>query len=158
MTTTEIKGYLNIETQAEFLSHDRIDDPIPNILSSYAGQGWYAITHSIPDGELVKISAERDQQKVEAKFNVLKNTPHGNNGVYEIRGGLFTGSGKFVNVSKKDRGDLSFQAKDNDKFAHFFVCHSEKKGCGALLRWRIVLQDFQTVEKPIEEIFELDED
>jgi hypothetical protein len=145
MNTNEIKGYLNIETQADFLSHDGTDflDPIPNILSSFAGQGWYAITHLIPDGELVKISAERDQIIVEAKFNVLKNTPHGNNGEYEIRGGLFTGIGTFVNVSKKDRVDLSFQAKDNDKFSNFFVCHSQKNGCGSLLRWRIALQDFQ---------------
>lgn len=151
MNTNEIKGYLNIEPQAEFQNGGRIEDfldPVPDVLSSFAGQGWFEITHSIPDGEFVKISAERNSIKIEAKFNILKNVPRGDNGAYEIRNGLFAGNGIFRNISPKDRGDINFQAKDNGNFAHFFICHSVKSGSSSLLRWRVALREFPTSTLP----------
>ena len=145
---SEIKGYLFIQSVKSFQQNERKDsfdeffEP-STAQASYAGKGWYKITHLIPDGEFVKIAAERDAIRVDAKFNTVKNVPHGDNGSYEINGGSLASKGTFLNVSRKQRNDLNFLASDNADFARFFLCHSHSLKNGVpFLRWRIVLRDF----------------
>lgn len=149
-STDEIRGYLFFQSVEKFLKKkretlfDEFVEPSPaSGRLSYSGNGWYKITHSILDGEFVKIAAHRDAIIVEAKFNMVTTVPEDDNGFYEIKGGLFAGSGTFLNISRKPREDLDFQAKDNADFTHFFVCnsHSLQKGI-PFLRWRMVLREF----------------
>ena len=149
MNTNEIKGYLFIQSVKSFVKNERTDsfdelfEP-STAQTSYVGKGWYKITHSIPDGEFIKITAERDAIRVDAKFNTVKNVPHGDNGSYEIDRGSLASRGTFLNVSGKERTDLNFLARDNADFDQFFLCHSHSSLNNGVpfLRWRIVLRDF----------------
>ncbi len=148
MSTLEIKGYLFFESVKKFEKNRNIFEELaePSAdkgLISYAGNGWYKITHSIADGDFVKIAAQRDKITVETRFNVVNNVPEGDNGYYEIKGGSFAGNGAYLNISRKRREDLGFHAKDNADFTNFFICHSHSWPNGVhFLRWRIALKEF----------------
>ena len=151
MNAIEQIGYLFFQRQDEFLKDLKQNQfnpyayvpPNPSSLSSYFGNGWSKITHLIPDGEFIKIAAGRDGLAVEARIYIVKNIDGGDNGRYEIRGGLIPGSGTFLSIRRGERNDMSFEAKDNQDFAHFFICHSHASMNNGipLLRWRVVLRE-----------------
>jgi hypothetical protein len=86
---------------------------------------------------------------VEARFDAEKPIPHGDNGNYQIKGGMFSGNGIFLNVSRKAREDLDFQSKDNANYDNFFICHSHSVPQGRhYLRWRIALKKFENETRP----------
>ena len=156
MNAVEIRGYLFIQTVEQF-EKKRREDPFAEFIEpspldgrkSYTGNGWYKISHSIPDGEFVKIAAQHDRIRVEARFNVVTNKPSGNNGSYQIIAGPYEGVGTFLNIASKQRNDLDFQAKDNTDFQHFFICHSHSSRSGVpFLRWRIVLREIPNLTLP----------
>jgi hypothetical protein len=157
MITVDTRGYLFIQEVEQFQKKRRKDlfgeyvEPSPlDGRKSYAGNGWYKITHSIPDGEFVKIAAERDGIRVEARFNMVTNKPDESNGSYQITGGLYKGAGTFLNIARKQRNDLDFLAKGEADFQDFFICHSHASGNGVpFLRWRIVLSEIRTEPLPV---------
>lgn len=129
--------YLFIQTQAEYRGPGQrpyADFPFEP-QSSYAVKGWLPINRSIKDGDFLKVSAERDGVRVEARFSISKNVPDGDNGSYEIRGGPFAGTGTFRNIRRDHSPD----------FSHFFVCHSDSPARGTMLRWRIGVDEFVDV-------------
>ncbi len=122
---TNVKGYLRIEPPAEYLK---------NILAayaesdprSYAGKGWLPVTTSIKEGEILKVYAERETIRIDARFNIQQNSQDADDARYEIRGGQFSGNGIFLDVSEEQHSD----------FQHFFVCNSTTSR-GVLLRWEV---------------------
>jgi hypothetical protein len=125
--------YLFIQQQSEFLRHEHLEfESVPETRLSYPAKGWYQITHAIKDGEFLKISAERDGIRIEARFNIEKNVPHGDNGSYQITRGIFAGTGTFLNVNRQKNSD----------FNQFFVCHSSSPTNPSMLRWQVGLDDF----------------
>jgi len=150
MNAHEIMGYLFFQSVEKFqkqkhktLFDEFVEQSPANGLISYSGNGWCKITHSIVDGEFLKIAGQRDIITVEARFNMVNNVPEGDNGFYEIKGGSFAGKGTFLNILRMPREDLDFQARDSADFTHFFICHSHSSPKGIhFLRWRIALKDF----------------
>lgn len=172
MNEDEIQGYLCFQPVKQYLSQ-RLKGDLANPLAefdeklldetseqygadgrlTYLANGWFRVTHSILEGEFLKIAADRDQIRVEARFNtvrnvnMVKNVPEGNNGSYAISSGVFAGSGTFLQVQRKPREDPDFLAKDSADCAHFFVCRSSSSGKGKhYLRWRFALREFSNVD------------
>ena len=144
MNEEAVKGYVFIQSVDTFATSRRreiLEEFSMDGRRSYAGNGWYKITHSILDGDTIKIAAEHHAVKAEAIFNIAEKDK--NNGSYEIKGGAFPGQGTFLKVTREEREDLDFLATDNAQFSHFFICHSHCSPNGVpFLRWRIVLKEF----------------
>lgn len=139
-----MNGYMFVQTVAEFEReprHLKYDEPVTAARMSYAVRGWYQIERCIKSGEFFKISAERLGVKVEARFNIVKNEPGGDNGSYEIKGGLFAGNGVFRNISKRENCD----------FKEFYVCHAVSAGGKNYLRWQVGVADFVDADKIADE-------
>lgn len=134
LTAGMTKGYLFIQTVKDYdkesLQHEYDADPDPTL--SYQSQGWLPITHCIKTGEFLKLSAEREGVKVEARVNIANNVKGGNNGSCEVLGGVFRGEGIFRNVRRET----------HPEFRDFFVCHSVSPKSGLFLRWQIGVNDF----------------
>lgn len=138
-----MKGYLFIEKYSSFLKGEQDCNQSESPSMSYAGLGWAQITEVIQRDEFLIVHSERYGAKAEAKINIVRNIPSGDNGPYQIWGGPYAGTGTFQNVKREERSHQSFQAIDNDKYANFFICHSHADGNGEpRLRWRIVVGDF----------------
>jgi hypothetical protein len=143
-----MKGYVFIQKQEVFekkrresLFDEFVDNSPTDGYTSFAGNGWYPMSEAIRAGEFVRILAVRDSVRVEARFNFNKDIRE-ESGSYQIKGGLYQGSGTFLNVARKPREDVDFNARDNINFENFFVCHSHSTRDGVpFLRWRIVLGD-----------------
>jgi hypothetical protein len=110
-------------------------DPLPDLRLSCVAKGWLPISSSIKDGDFLKLSAEREGVRVEARFNIVKNVEGGDNGAYEIKGGPFAGTGTFRNVRREERPD----------FTDFFVCHSDCPARATVLRWQVAVDGWLDV-------------
>jgi hypothetical protein len=129
-----MKSYLFFETQAQYIkpSYSTHDGLPPDPRLSYLAKGWLPISRAIKDGAFLKLSAEREGVKVEARFNILKNVEHGDNGLYEIKRGPLVEKGIFRNICHEHNPD----------FNHFFLCHSDSPVRATMLRWQIGIDEF----------------
>jgi hypothetical protein len=110
-------------------------------LASYELGNPVIITHAIKEGDVLKISAAADGIRYEARFNYKATLKE--NGWYEISGGSFKGTGRFVEVTPMKLG----------KFAASFICISEPQTGGHALRWsfginEVVLADDENTQGP----------
>ena len=140
--TRDMKGWLLIQTYAEYREathQSHASSPESFILlnhqSSTTAKGAFPISHSIKVQDFLKVYAEHDGTKVDAKFNIVNNVQDGDNGTYQIKGGRFSGAGTFVNIAPKEESD----------FKMFFLCHSNSPS-GLYLRWEVGISELVEAE------------